>query len=241
MAGARWFPAPGIPGQTSQRGPPSGKLRRAVRHEVARQAERSRPVRLMFQGECRFGLPGSPRRCRAPRGQRPAVGARLERKYIYALHAVSPHDGLMGSQVPPWANARTISMSLAEVAQQCEDGQRFAWDSCRHDHGRARTAPPSACRAPQASAAPCTGESARCAAPRSMFVFYGYSCRSQGGPCGQGRGGGRRPAASRGCDRIGACPSCGCAAGRAAIDPPVADFDNRWRSPLMKLAPGGPR
>lgn len=72
----------------------------------------------MFQDEGRFGLLGSPRRCWAPRGMRPIVGARLERKYIYAFSAVSPHDGVMDSLVLPWVNAETMSMFLAEVAER---------------------------------------------------------------------------------------------------------------------------
>lgn len=46
------------------------------------------------------------------------VGARLERKYIYAFSAVSPHDGVMDSLVLPWVNAHTMSLFLAEVAQR---------------------------------------------------------------------------------------------------------------------------
>lgn len=72
----------------------------------------------MFQDEGRFGLLGTPRCCWAPRGTRPVVGARLERKYIYAFSAVSPHDGVMDSLVLPWVNAETMSLFLAEVAQR---------------------------------------------------------------------------------------------------------------------------
>ena len=83
-----------------------------------RQADRGLAVRLMFQDEGRFGLLGTPRRCWAPIGTRPIVGARLERKYIYAFSAVSPHDGVMDSLVLPWVNAETMSLFLAEVAQR---------------------------------------------------------------------------------------------------------------------------
>lgn len=72
----------------------------------------------MFQDEGRFGLLGTPRRCWAPCGSRPVVGARLERKYIYAFSAVSPHDGVMDSLVLPWVNAEMMSLFLAEVAQR---------------------------------------------------------------------------------------------------------------------------
>jgi transposase-like protein len=75
----------------------------------------------MFQDEGRFGLLGTPRRCWAPRGTRPVVGARLERKYLYAFSAVSPHDGVLDSLVLPWVNAQTMSLFLAEVAQRHAD------------------------------------------------------------------------------------------------------------------------
>jgi transposase len=72
----------------------------------------------MFQDEGRFGLLGTPRRCWAPSGVRPTVSARLQRQYLYAFSAVSPHDGVMDSLVLPWVNAETMSMFLAEVAQR---------------------------------------------------------------------------------------------------------------------------
>ena len=46
------------------------------------------------------------------------VGARLQRKYLYAFSAVSPHDGVLDSLVLPWVNAETMSLFLAEVAQR---------------------------------------------------------------------------------------------------------------------------
>jgi transposase len=49
---------------------------------------------------------------------RPVVGARLERKYIYAFSAVGPHDGMLDSLVLPWVSAETMSLFLAEVAQR---------------------------------------------------------------------------------------------------------------------------
>ena len=72
----------------------------------------------MFQDEGRFGLLGTPRRCWAPHPVRPVVGARLQRQYLYAFSAVSPHDGVLDSLVLPWVNAQTMSLFLAEVAQR---------------------------------------------------------------------------------------------------------------------------
>ena len=77
----------------------------------------------MFQDEGRFGLLGTPRRCWAPRGTRPIVGARLERKFSYAFAAVSPHDGVMDSLILPWVNAETMSLFLNVVAQRHADEQ----------------------------------------------------------------------------------------------------------------------
>ncbi len=94
------------------------KLRPTLRREVERQARQGRPVRLMFQDEGRFGLLGRPRRCWAPRGLRPIVGARLVRQFTYAFAAVSPHDGAMDSLVLPWVNAEMMSLFLAEVAKR---------------------------------------------------------------------------------------------------------------------------
>jgi putative transposase len=49
------------------------------------------------------------------------VGARLQRKYIYAFSAVSPHDGVMDSLALPWVSTQTMSVFLAEVAQRHAD------------------------------------------------------------------------------------------------------------------------
>ncbi len=92
-----------------------------MRRETVRQARLRRRLRVMFQDEGRFGLLGSPRRCWAPDGVRPVVGARLERKYLYAFSAVSPHDGVLDSLVLPWVSAETMSLFLAEVSRRHPD------------------------------------------------------------------------------------------------------------------------
>lgn len=101
--------------------PPLKKLRPTLRREVKRQTRLGRPVRVMFQDEGRFGLLGSPRRCWAPRGMRPTVGARLVRRFTYAFAAVSPHDGVMDSLILPWVNAQTMSLFLDTVAHRHAD------------------------------------------------------------------------------------------------------------------------
>lgn len=52
---------------------------------------------------------------------RPVVSARLQRKYLYAFSAVSPHDGVMDSLVLPWVDAKMMSMFLEEVGLRHAD------------------------------------------------------------------------------------------------------------------------
>jgi len=75
----------------------------------------------MFKDGGRCGLLGTPQRYWARHATRPVGGARLERKYIHAFSAVCPHDGVMDRLVPPWVNAATMSLFLAEVAQRHPD------------------------------------------------------------------------------------------------------------------------
>ena len=75
----------------------------------------------MFQDEGRFGLLGDPRRCWAPKGIRPIVGARLIRQYTYAFAAVCPHDEVMDSLVLPFVNAETMSLFLDLIAARHPD------------------------------------------------------------------------------------------------------------------------
>lgn len=88
---------------------------------MTRQAQRGRAVRLMFQDEARFGCISDPRRCWAPPGVRPVVGAHVVRQYTYAFAALSPHDGVLDSLILPVVNAHTMSLFLAEVAQRHAD------------------------------------------------------------------------------------------------------------------------
>lgn len=75
----------------------------------------------MFQDEARFGCISDPRRCWAPRGMRPVVGAHVVRQYTYAFAAVSPHDGTLDSLILPAVNAVTMSLFLEEVATRHPD------------------------------------------------------------------------------------------------------------------------
>jgi transposase len=94
------------------------KLRRRVRTEAIRQAQRGLRLRLWFEDEARFGRMTDPRRAWAPPGVRPLVPRRIEREYGYAYAAVAPHEGALVSLVLPEVNAELMSLFLAEVARR---------------------------------------------------------------------------------------------------------------------------
>jgi transposase len=94
------------------------KLPLLIEQEVVRQQRESRPLRLMFQDEARFGRINDPRRCWAPKGIRPEVGKQIVREYIYAFGAVCPFDGILDSLVLPVVSAEAMSIFLAEVARR---------------------------------------------------------------------------------------------------------------------------
>lgn len=72
----------------------------------------------MFEDEGRFGRINTPRRCWAPAGMRPVVGAQRVRESTYVYAAVSPADGRMVSLVLPETNAAMMSLFLGEVARR---------------------------------------------------------------------------------------------------------------------------
>lgn len=68
------------------------KLPERLTEEVAAFAV-PRPLRLMFQGEARFGRISDVRHCWDKKPHRPMVRAMLTQQYTYAYGAVSPLDG----------------------------------------------------------------------------------------------------------------------------------------------------
>ena len=59
----------------------------------------SRPLRLMFQDEARFGRISDVRHCWDKKPHRPMVRAMLTQQYTYAYGAVSPLDGRFDSLI----------------------------------------------------------------------------------------------------------------------------------------------
>jgi transposase len=78
----------------------------------------SRPLRLLFQDEARFGRISQTRRCWARKPLRPLLKTMLSYQYVYAYGAVSPQDGRFDSLVLPHIDSECMQIFLDEVARR---------------------------------------------------------------------------------------------------------------------------
>ena len=62
------------------------------------------PIRLMFQGEARFGRISDTRRCGCPKPIRPLCQAMVTRDHTHAYAAVSVADGQLDTLILPQVN-----------------------------------------------------------------------------------------------------------------------------------------
>jgi transposase len=99
----------------------SGRLRRPVTAALPSKA-RDKPLEIWWQDEARVGQQGTLTRIWAARGSRPA--APKDRRYAsaYLFGAVCPARGIGAGLVLPNANARTMSLHLAEISSQVAQG-----------------------------------------------------------------------------------------------------------------------
>jgi transposase len=81
----------------------------------------SRPLRLMFQDEARFGRISDVRHCWDKKPHRPMVRAMLTQQYTYAYAAVSPVDGKFDSLILPQVNGHCMQLFLNEIAARYPD------------------------------------------------------------------------------------------------------------------------
>lgn len=77
----------------------------------------TRPVRLMFQDEARFGRMVRPRRSWAPSPLRPVINNGYEREFVYVYGAVSPLQGDLDWRLCREMNAVRMNEFLAQVSQ----------------------------------------------------------------------------------------------------------------------------
>ena len=96
------------------------KLPERLAEEVSAFAV-SRPLRLMFQDEARFGRISDVRHCWDRKPHRPMVRAMVTQQYTYAYGAVSPVDGRFDSLILPWVSGDCMQLFLDEMATRYPD------------------------------------------------------------------------------------------------------------------------
>ena len=71
--------------------------------------------------EARFGRITGLRRCWAPFGLRPVIGAQIIREYVYVYGAVDPHTGITFFMILPFVDTACMNIYLHELSNQHSD------------------------------------------------------------------------------------------------------------------------
>ncbi len=80
--------------------------------------EDTRPLKVFFQDEGRFGRISDLFSCWAPDGVRPVIQAQIIRQYTHIFSAVCPNDGESFSLILPYADSEAMEIFLAELSKQ---------------------------------------------------------------------------------------------------------------------------
>ena len=83
--------------------------------------EDTRPLRVYFEDEARFGRISDPAYCWAPIGLRPIISSQIVREFTYVFSAVSPNDGQSFSLILPYANTDAMNIFLQELAKAFQE------------------------------------------------------------------------------------------------------------------------
>jgi transposase len=83
--------------------------------------EDTRPVKLFFQDEARFGRIDNLCSCWVPPKGRALVGMQIIRQYIYLYGAFCPETGESFSLILPYANSECMDIFLQELSKQFKD------------------------------------------------------------------------------------------------------------------------
>lgn len=78
----------------------------------------TRPFKLFFQDEARFGRINNVSRCWVNGKDRAVVAQQMIREYIYAYTAVCPETGETVSLIMPYSNTEIMGIFLKEVSEQ---------------------------------------------------------------------------------------------------------------------------
>jgi transposase len=80
--------------------------------------EDSRPLKVFFQDEARFGRISDLFSCWAPKGLRPIVHAQIIRQYTHIFSAVCPNDGESFSLILPYADSEAMETFMKKLAEE---------------------------------------------------------------------------------------------------------------------------
>jgi hypothetical protein len=116
MDGANRSLVPNIPKGTRKHKPSSKKLPEKIQ-EIVNSI--TKPFKLFFQDESRFGRISQTIRCWSPVGKRPVVPRQIVREYTYAYTAACPENGETVSLILPDMGTDCMNIFLEEL-------------SCRH-------------------------------------------------------------------------------------------------------------
>jgi hypothetical protein len=83
--------------------------------------EDSRPVKLFFQDEARFGRIDNVSSCWVPCGCRALVGKQIIRQYTYLYGAFCPQTGEQFCMILPYSNSDCMNIFLSECSNQFAD------------------------------------------------------------------------------------------------------------------------
>lgn len=78
----------------------------------------TKPLRVMFQDEARFGRITDTRRCWCPRPVRPLSMVTVNQEYTYAYGAVSVRDGALDTLILPTVNSGCMQIFLNEISSR---------------------------------------------------------------------------------------------------------------------------
>jgi hypothetical protein len=80
--------------------------------------EDTRPIKLFFQDEARFGRLDNPAFCWVPEGRRAIAGSQIIRQYTYLYGAFCPETGEQFSMILPYANGDCMDIFMSEFSKE---------------------------------------------------------------------------------------------------------------------------
>lgn len=81
----------------------------------------TRPLKLFFEDEARFGRMYDPIHCWAPAGWRPLVRLQRVREYTHVFSATCPSDGDTFSMILPYADTEMMTLFLQAFSEHYKD------------------------------------------------------------------------------------------------------------------------